>query len=137
MRPMLLASHSGGGDRGGNGRHNDCNDVNQPICQLCGIVGHIASWCYKRFNREFHGVGNDGTSMSRQVAMATQGRPAALVVDTAWYMDTTTTDHLTGDLDRLNMQEPYDACGGVIFSSSSWEPQEEGMMSISARFSFS
>jgi hypothetical protein len=27
-----------------------------------------------------------------------------------------------------------DACGGVIFSPSSWEPQEEGMMSIAARF---
>jgi hypothetical protein len=30
-----------------------------------------------------------------------------------------------------------DACGGVIFSPSSWEPQEEGMMSIAARFSLS
>jgi hypothetical protein len=27
-----------------------------------------------------------------------------------------------------------DACGGVIFSSSSWEPQKEGMMNIAARF---
>jgi hypothetical protein len=27
-----------------------------------------------------------------------------------------------------------DACGGVIFSPSSREPQEEGMMSIAARF---
>jgi hypothetical protein len=27
-----------------------------------------------------------------------------------------------------------DACGGVIFSPSSWEPQEDGMMSIAARF---
>jgi hypothetical protein len=27
-----------------------------------------------------------------------------------------------------------DACGGVIFSPYSWEPQEEGMMSIAARF---
>jgi hypothetical protein len=28
-----------------------------------------------------------------------------------------------------------DACDGVIFSPSSWEPQEEGMMNIAARFS--
>jgi hypothetical protein len=27
-----------------------------------------------------------------------------------------------------------DACGGVIFSPSSWEPQEEGMISIAIRF---
>jgi hypothetical protein len=30
-----------------------------------------------------------------------------------------------------------DACGGDIFSPSSWEPQEEGMMNIAARFSLS
>jgi hypothetical protein len=30
-----------------------------------------------------------------------------------------------------------DACGGVIFSPSSWEPQEEGMMNIAVRFSLS
>jgi hypothetical protein len=30
-----------------------------------------------------------------------------------------------------------DSCGGVIFSPFSWEPQEEGMMNIAARFSFS
>jgi hypothetical protein len=27
-----------------------------------------------------------------------------------------------------------DGCSGFIFSPSSWEPQEEGMMSIAARF---
>jgi hypothetical protein len=32
---------------------------------------------------------------------------------------------------------PSDACGGDIFSSTSWEPQEEGMMNIAVRFSLS
>jgi hypothetical protein len=31
-------------------------------------------------------------------------------------------------------EKVLDACGGVIFSPSSWEPQEEGMMNIAARF---
>jgi hypothetical protein len=31
-------------------------------------------------------------------------------------------------------EKVLDACGGVIFSLSSWKPQEEGMMNISARF---
>jgi hypothetical protein len=31
-------------------------------------------------------------------------------------------------------EKVLDACGGVIFSPSNWEPQEEGMMSIAARF---
>jgi hypothetical protein len=42
--------------------------------------------------------------------------------------------HLTGpvipDLHFIGS----DACDGVIFSPSSWEPQEEGMMNIAARF---
>jgi hypothetical protein len=35
---------------------------------------------------------------------------------------------------RGRFDEHSDACGGVIFSPSSWEPQEEGMMSIATRF---
>jgi hypothetical protein len=31
-------------------------------------------------------------------------------------------------------EKVLDACSGVIFSPSSWEPQEEGMMNIAARF---
>jgi hypothetical protein len=31
-------------------------------------------------------------------------------------------------------EKVLDACGGVIFLPSSWEPQEEGMMSIAAKF---
>jgi hypothetical protein len=31
-------------------------------------------------------------------------------------------------------QRQTDACDGVIFSPSSWEPQEKGMMNIAARF---
>jgi hypothetical protein len=31
----------------------------------------------------------------------------------------------------------FDASGGVIFSPSSWKPQEEGMMNIATRFSLS
>jgi hypothetical protein len=31
-------------------------------------------------------------------------------------------------------EKVLDACGGVIFLPSSWEPQEEGMMSIAPRF---
>jgi hypothetical protein len=28
-------------------------------------------------------------------------------VDTAWYADSAATDHVTGDLDKLNMREKY------------------------------
>jgi hypothetical protein len=32
------------------------------VCQLCGIPRHVASMCYKKFNREFLGLGNDGSN---------------------------------------------------------------------------
>jgi hypothetical protein len=32
---------------------------------------------------------------------------SGLVADNAWYMDLGATDHITGELDRLTMHEPY------------------------------
>jgi hypothetical protein len=32
----------------------------RPIFQLYDIIGHLASRCDKRLNREFLGIGNDG-----------------------------------------------------------------------------
>jgi hypothetical protein len=53
------------------------------------------------------GLGNDGSNMARQVAMATQGRPAPPTVDPTWYLDIGAMDHLTGELNRLHMRKPY------------------------------
>jgi hypothetical protein len=39
--------------------------------------------------------------------MATQRRHTSSNVDPAWYVDSAATDHLTGNLDRLHMSEPY------------------------------
>jgi histone deacetylase 1/2 len=75
-------------------------------------LGHIASKCFKRFKREFLGVGNDGGGASRQVAAAIhapapQGYTPSYPIDPAWYADTGATDHLTNDLDKLTVREPY------------------------------
>jgi hypothetical protein len=48
-----------------------CNGRPRSICQLCGIIGHPASRCHKRFNHEFLGIGNDGRNNERQAVMAT------------------------------------------------------------------
>jgi hypothetical protein len=40
----------------------------------------------------------------------------------------------SGVCEMFRVEWNPDACGGVIFSPSSWGPQEEGMMSIAARF---
>jgi hypothetical protein len=54
--PPPPAPNNGSGGRNGRQR---------PVCQLCGILGHIASLCFKRFNREFLGVSNDGANTER------------------------------------------------------------------------
>jgi histone deacetylase 1/2 len=87
------ASNSGGGNR--------------PTCQLCGKLGHIASNCFKRFKREFWGVGYNEKFAERQAASATQGHTPSYPVDPSWYADTGATDHLTNELAKLHMKEPY------------------------------
>ncbi|KAK1667332.1 hypothetical protein QYE76_055491 [Lolium multiflorum] len=93
---------SGGGRSGGNG--------NRPLCQLCGELGHVSSTCFKRFQKGYLGIGNDGRFTARQLSMANHvsgGRPQTPPVDTAWYMDTGATDHLTNELGKLQVKEPY------------------------------
>jgi len=95
---------AGGGAFPGNGNGG------RPVCQLYGKVGHVAAKCFKRFKREFLGMGNDGGGAPRQAAAAThalQGQTPTLPVDPAWYADTGATDHLTNDLDKLAVREPY------------------------------
>jgi hypothetical protein len=73
------------------------------ICQLCEEAGHIASRCFKRFNKKFLNAGNDGRFLERQLAMANhvfqepQGHTPSYPIDSPWYVDTGATDHLTGN----------------------------------------
>ncbi|XP_073355299.1 uncharacterized protein [Aegilops tauschii subsp. strangulata] len=77
--------------------------------QLCGIEGHLASRCHRRFKRDFLGIGNNGKGNEKQAALATQepGFTPSYSVDPAWYMDTGATDHLTSQLDKLATRQPY------------------------------
>ncbi|KAK1666963.1 hypothetical protein QYE76_055122 [Lolium multiflorum] len=83
---------------------------NRPTCQICGKTGHVASCCFKRFNRTFLGMGNDGRYMDKQIAafsITTHGSTSSFPVDPSWYADTGATDHLTNELDKLHMKENY------------------------------
>ncbi|XP_071678597.1 uncharacterized protein [Lolium perenne] len=81
------------------------------VCQLCGIPRHVASRCYKRFNRDFLGLGNDGSNTEKQLAMAMSAshgsQGASQSVDPAWYADSGATHHITSELDKLTSREPY------------------------------
>ncbi|KAK1626563.1 hypothetical protein QYE76_000878 [Lolium multiflorum] len=88
------------------------NNVRAPIvCQLCGVPRHTASTCYKRFNRDFLGVGNDGSNTEKQIAMAMSDshgpQSSSQSVDPAWYADSGVTHHITHELDKLTSREPY------------------------------
>jgi hypothetical protein len=84
------------------------------VCQLCGIPRHTASKCFKRFNRDFLGIGNDGSNTEKQIAMAANAVVAFSThggqqsyVDPAWYADSGATHNITHELDKLTTKEPY------------------------------
>jgi histone deacetylase 1/2 len=84
------------------------------VCQLCGIPRHVSSKCFKRFNRDFLGLGNDGSNTEKQIAMAANSVVAFSAhggqqgyVDPAWYADSGATHHVTHELDKLTTKEPY------------------------------
>jgi histone deacetylase 1/2 len=82
----------------------------RPTCQICSKVGHVASCCFKRFQKNFLGTGNDGRNMDRQIAVFSathSGSTSSYPVDPSWYADTAAMDHLTNNLDKLTMREQY------------------------------
>jgi hypothetical protein len=78
-------------------------------CQLCGLAGHIASRCHRRFKQDFLGIGNNGKGNDKQAALATHehGHTPSYPIDLTWYMDTGATHHLTSEIGKLSTQEPY------------------------------
>ncbi|KAK1625818.1 hypothetical protein QYE76_000133 [Lolium multiflorum] len=93
---------------GGRGRAWQCPACGAKVpCQLCGIEGHLASRCHRRFKQDFLGIGNDGRGNEKQAALATQGSTSSYPVDPTWYMHTGATDHLTHDLSHLTARESY------------------------------
>ena len=101
-------SNSYNNDRRGS-TPNSAGNGNRPTCQICEKVGHVASCCFKRFNRNFLGACNDGRYMEKQIAAfsVTHGTTSSYPVDPSWYADTGATNHLTHELDKLQMREPY------------------------------
>ena len=83
----------------------------QQACQLCGIERHVASRCHRRYKQDFLGLGNNGKGNEKQAAAAVvgheHGRTPSYSIDPSWYMDTGATNHLTNDMSKLSVQEPY------------------------------
>jgi hypothetical protein len=85
-----LGRGSGGRGRGGP----------KPTCQVCNKYGHDALHCRQHFNHTYQPEENrDHTGNA-----ATN---PAYSVDTNWYLDSGTSDHLTSDLDHLSVHDRY------------------------------
>jgi hypothetical protein len=73
---------------------SNISSSSHPQCQLCSKVGHTAKKCWYRYE-------DDSALEQRFAAFASSG------ADPAWYMGSGVTDHITGDLDKLTMHDPY------------------------------
>nr|XP_020179012.1 uncharacterized protein LOC109764622 [Aegilops tauschii subsp. strangulata] len=75
---------------GGRGRAYCPSCGAQVPCQLCGLDGHLASRCHRRFKQDFLRIGNNGKGNEKQAALASheQGHTPSYHVDASWYTDT-------------------------------------------------
>ncbi|KAA8525548.1 hypothetical protein F0562_007399 [Nyssa sinensis] len=96
------SSYSGSRGRGrGRGGHRGSPGGNRPMCQICGKAGHLAIKCFNRFDQAYQTMPNTMSAF-----FTAQQAPA----DTNWYPDTGSTNHLTNDLQNLNLHaETYAA----------------------------
>jgi hypothetical protein len=66
------------------------------MCQVCGKTEHTTLKCYQRFDRSF--LGDESSSMTAYM-LALSNQP-----DLSWYPNTTATNHMTANLNNLNLQ---------------------------------
>nr|KYP45414.1 Retrovirus-related Pol polyprotein from transposon TNT 1-94 [Cajanus cajan] len=91
----------------GRGRSNqNFGRGNKQQCQVCGKIGHIAFYCWHRYDQQFAEPNfnnntnstNSGTSQQMQAMfVGSQTMP----YDDQWYPDSGATNHLTPDLNNL------------------------------------
>jgi hypothetical protein len=87
------------GNQGSNLCQGGCtgNNSGWPQCQVCLKYGHTADRCWYRFVEDFV------PEQCHTAAAAT----SSYTVDTNWYADSGTTDHITSELDKLTIHDKY------------------------------
>lgn len=65
-------------------------------CQLCDKPGHTVLKCYKRFDSSYVGPEKSSTAAT-----------TSYDIDTNWYADSGSTDHITSELERLSVRDKY------------------------------
>lgn len=97
----------GGEDDQNRGNHQKSGQGGRgprPTCQVYyEKIGHTAIKCYRRHDNSYQ---TEEVHSAPMVAMTTSNQ-----VDPNWYTDSSATDHITSDLDRLAMREKYHDAG--------------------------
>ncbi|KAL4563173.1 hypothetical protein LXL04_027209 [Taraxacum kok-saghyz] len=79
----------------------------RPVCQLCQKLGHEAIDCWQRGNQtDYPSRRQNPRNPPRQANVAQYHSPST-VIDPAWYIDTGATDHVSPDIQKLNIAEDY------------------------------
>ena len=101
---------SGRGSNKSSSNHSFDDQDEAPLCQLCERTGHTVHNCWYRFNRKYVPPSN-GVGGARQPGSSTQKSVSSAVpsygIDSNWYMDSGSTDHITSELDKLTTRERY------------------------------
>jgi histone deacetylase 1/2 len=88
----------GGGRRNGNDGGGGRNFLQGVFCQLYGKEGHTVVRCFKRFDANFTGPPQKSVSSASTTSYG---------VDSNWYVDSSATDHITSDLEKLSFRDKY------------------------------
>lgn len=107
----------GGGPNRGRGRGR-WNNNNRPKCQICEKIGHTALKCYFRYNSNYSGnqgqnnngnpsanvaQANQDTNNSQRISNQNEAATIDHIQDDSWYPDSGATNHITHNLDNLNL----------------------------------
>lgn len=96
------------------------------ICQVYGKPGHSTTICYYRFEKNFNSPQNSGNSSSFN--QNKNSTPTALIAilehlhDSAWYLDSGATNHLTLDLANLTVKSKYTGNDMIIVGNGQLLP---------------
>ena len=129
----LCGRHSQGGRglsySGGGRSHNQFNTFNKPLCQICDKAGHTALKCFYRFDLRYQNSVSNQTATSSEIS--SDESPAAIhnsqayiaspniVNDTAWYLDSGATHHVTADGQSMATKSEYTGNGKLFLGDGS------------------
>ncbi|KAJ3701404.1 hypothetical protein LUZ61_005109 [Rhynchospora tenuis] len=106
----------GRGTQRGRGRGRQQNSSQQDVvCQICDKWGHGALECYHRFDIRYTGATPSSQSQNHQALVA---EPAASS-NSAWYIDSGATTHVTSDINNLSSSQSYNGPDAVHIGNGS------------------